>query len=225
MEIEILHRPASAAALVTLQPGESITSEGGAMIAMDSAIAVETTTRSRGGGGVLRAIQRGLTGESFFLNHFKAGSAGGRLWLAPKLTGDIVLRTLDGGSLVVQGGSFLACDPRVELDLTWQGMRSLLAGEGLFWIHARGRGPLLLSSFGAIYTVDVDGRHVIDSGHIVAFEETLGFKLTKVGGSWLTSILSGEGIVCEFTGRGRIWCQSHSARAFGQLLGPLLKAR
>jgi uncharacterized protein (TIGR00266 family) len=224
VNIEILHRPASAAACVTLQPGETWISEGGAMIAMDASIAVETTTRARGG-GVLRALRRSLAGESFFLNHFTAGAGGGRLWLAPKLSGDIEQRVLDGGSLVVQGGSFLACAPGIEIDLGWQGMRSLLAGEGLFWIHARGRGPLLLSSFGAIYAIDVDGRHFVDSGHVVAFEETLGFRLSKVGGSWMTSILSGEGLVCEFSGRGRIWCQSHSARAFGRLLGPLLKAR
>ena len=73
MNINISHSPCTAAAHVHLQPGESFTAEGGAMIAMSSGIQVETTTHKRGSGGVLKAIKRALTGESFFLNHFTAG--------------------------------------------------------------------------------------------------------------------------------------------------------
>ena len=67
-----------------------------------------------------------------------------------------------------------------------------------------GRGKLLLSSFGNIYEQkEVDGDYIVDTGHIVAFEDTLTFELSKAGTSWLHSIFGGEGIVCRFKGKGK----------------------
>ena len=73
--------------------------------------------------------------------------------------------------------------------------------------------------------MDVDGEYIVDSGHIVAFEESLDFTITKAGSSWLHSILGGEGLVCKFRGRGRVWMQSHNPSSFGKHLGPKLKPR
>ena len=46
----------------------------------------------------------------------------------------------------------------------------------------------------------VDGEYIVDTGHIVAFNETLNFSLSKAGKSWMSSILGGEGLVCRFQG-------------------------
>ena len=83
----------------------------------------------------------------------------------------------------------------------------------------------MLSSFGAIYPVEVDGEYIVDSGHIVAFNETLDFTITKAGKSWIHSFLSGEGLVCKFKGKGTVWCQSHNPGSFGASLTPSLKPR
>jgi uncharacterized protein (AIM24 family) len=83
----------------------------------------------------------------------------------------------------------------------------------------------VLSSYGAIYPVEVNGEHIVDTGHIVAFDETLKFTLSKAGKSWVGSFLGGEGLVCKFQGVGVVWCQSHNAPSFGGVLGPMLKAR
>jgi uncharacterized protein (TIGR00266 family) len=101
----------------------------------------------------------------------------------------------------------------------------MFSGESLFWLRMAGNGPLVLSGFGAIYTIDVDGEYIVDTGHILAFEESLNFAISKAGSSWVASFLGGEGLVCKFSGRGKIWCQSHHAPAFGGLVGPLLRAR
>jgi uncharacterized protein (AIM24 family) len=84
---------------------------------------------------------------------------------------------------------------------------------------------VLLNSFGAIYEQQVDGELIVDTGHIVAFNETLQFTLTKAGDSWLHSILGGEGLVCKFRGKGTVWCQSNNQRSFGSALTPTLRAR
>jgi len=226
MKTEILHAPGNAAARIALDPGETVTAEGGAMIAMSADLAVQTTTQQRGGGGgLLKAAKRLLSGESFFLNHYTAGANGGELWLAATLPGDMMKIALSGETIIVQAGSFVACSDGVAMDMSWQGFKSFLSGESMFWLRISGTGRVVLSSYGAIYPVEVNGEHIVDTGHIVAFDETLKFSLSKAGKSWITSFLGGEGIVCKFQGKGVVWCQSHNAPSFGHTIGPMLKPR
>lgn len=226
MKTEILHGPGNAAARIALDPGETITSEGGAMIAMSADLAMETTTQQRGGGGgLLKAAKRLLSGESFFLNHYTAGANGGEIWLAATLPGDMMKLALDGETIIAQAGAFVACSDGVNMDTSWQGFKTLLSGESLFWLRFTGTGRLVLSSYGAIYPIVVDGEHIVDTGHIVAFGETLNFSISKAGKSWVGSFLGGEGLVCKFQGKGVVWCQSHNAPSFGHTIGPMLRPR
>jgi uncharacterized protein (TIGR00266 family) len=226
MDIEITNGPGNAAAHVRLQPGEHFTGESGAMIAMSGGMQVETTTHKRGSGGVLKALKRMLTGESFFLNHYTATQPG-EVILGTQLAGDMMRYDLAPAmNLIVQSGAYVASHPSVELDLSWQGFgKAMFSGEAMFWIRCSGQGPMVLASFGAIYPIAVNGEYIVDTGHIVAFEETLQFDITKAGKSWISSMLGGEGLVCKFKGQGTVWCQSHNADAFGSLLGPLLRPR
>ena len=166
-----------------------------------------------------------LAGESLFLNHYTAGPKGGEVWLATTLAGDMMPFELKGETLIVQGGSYVASEPGVEINLGWQGFKSLLSGESMFWLQLSGTGKIVINSFGAIYPVEVAGETIVDTGHIVAFGETLDFKISKAGKSWLSSILGGEGFVCRFHGQGTVWCQSHNPSSFGQTLGPQLPPR
>jgi uncharacterized protein (TIGR00266 family) len=228
MHHELLAQPASSVAKLTLQAGESVTCEVGAMIAMSSGFNVETTSRSRGGsgGGIAKGLKRMFAGESYFLNHFTATAPNQSLIIGPSLLGDIIHYPLRGGTLIVQGSSWLASDTAIEIDATWQGIgKALFSGEGMFWVKCSGTGDLLLNSFGAIYPIEVSGEHVVDTGHIVAFEETLQFQLGKASKSLVGSLLGGEGLVCKFSGQGTIFCQSHNPPGFGKLLGPKLRPR
>ena len=228
MQYEILSRPAASVAKLTMDDGESITCEVGAMIAMTTEFEVETTTRKKGGsgGGLGKALKRMLAGESLFLNHFTATDSDQSLIIGPRMLGDIIHFPLSGGALIVQGSSWLASDTDVEIDATWQGFgKALFSGESMFWLKCSGYGDLFLSSFGAIYEVYVEGEHVVDTGHIVAFEDTLQFQVVKAGASLIGSFLGGEGLVCRFSGQGRLFVQSHNPPSFGKALGPKLKPR
>ncbi|MCY0967412.1 TIGR00266 family protein [Parathalassolituus penaei] len=225
MEVELIHRPGNTAARVSLQPGEVCTTESGAMIAMSGNMQIETTTHQKGKGSVLKALKRLVGGESIFMNHFEPLGGKGELWLGTALAGDMLVHELDNEQLIVQGSSFLASEQGVELDIGWQGFKSVLSGENIFWLTLTGKGKVVLSSFGAIYPVEVDGDYIVDTGHIVAFEQTLDFSITKAGKSWLHSFLGGEGLVCKFSGRGTVWCQSHNPQSFGSSLTPNLIAR
>ena len=225
MEIELLHRPGNSAAKILLQPGEICTSESGAMIAMSGNMGITTTTMQKGKGGLLKALKRKLAGESLFLNHFEPEGGEGELLLGTALAGDMMTYELNDESLIVQGSSFLACEHGIDVDMGWQGFKSILSGENIFWVNLKGQGQVVVSSFGAIYPVEVDGEYIVDSGHIVAFNETLNFTITKAGKSWWHSFLGGEGLVCKFKGKGTVWCQSHNPGSFGSSLTSSLKER
>lgn len=227
MHHELLARPAMSVAKLTLQAGESVTCEVGAMVAMSSGFNVETTSQNKGkSGGIVKGLKRMFAGESYFLNHFTATGPNQTLIIGPSMLGDIIHYPMRGGTLIVQGSSWLASDPGIQIDATWQGIgKALFGGEGMFWVKCSGTGDLLLNSFGAIYSIDVSGEHVVDTGHIVAFEDTLEFRIGKASKSLVGSILGGEGLVCKFSGQGKLYCQSHNPPSFGKMLGPKLKPR
>lgn len=225
MNVELVHRPGNTAAKINLNPGESMTAQAGAMIAMSGDMQIETTTHKKGEGGFLKAMKRLLGGESFFMNHYTPGSNGGHVYVAPTLNGDMQDYDLNGDTLVVQSGSFLAADHNVDIDVGWQGFKNLFSGESLFWLKMSGTGKVVFNAFGNIYPVDIDGEYIVDTGHIVAFQETLNYTVTKVAEGWVSSFMSGEGLICKFSGQGRVWVQSHNPSSFGQSLTPFLKPR
>lgn len=226
MDIDIQARPAASVAKVTLSNDESITCEVGGMIAMDSGINVQTTISKKGGGGLLKGLKRMFGGESLFINHFTASADGQTLYIGPSLLGDVVHHKMTGGTLIVQGSSWMASDSGIEIDASFQGLgKAFFSGEGMFWVKCIGSGDVLLNSFGAIYSIDVDGEYTVDTGHIVAFEDTLQFRIGKASKSLIGSFLGGEGLVCKFSGQGRLYCQSHNPPSFGKLLGPRLRPR
>ena len=132
---------------------------------------------------------------------------------------------MQGESIVLQSGAYLGSDPSIELETKWGGARTFFSREGLFLIRASGRGPLLFSSYGAIVEVQVPpSGYVVDTGHLVAFEPSVQWEVTKVGG--IKSLLfSGEGLVCRFSGQGKLWLQTRSFDAFlGQIIPQVQRA-
>lgn len=225
MKTEILQRPSNTIAKLDLASGEELTAEGGSMVAMSPGLSVETTTHKRGAGSLRKAAKRMFSGESVFMNHYKCEGEKATLFLAPTMSGDMVHEKVDGKTLIVQGSSYVASWGNVEMDIGWKGFKSIIAKEGIFWIKLSGSGEVLLNAFGAIYPVEVDGEYIVDTGHIVAFDEGLDFKLSKAGTSWIGSFLGGEGFVSRFKGKGTVWCQSHNQSSFGKILGPKLRSR
>lgn len=225
MKLELTSRPGATAAQLILSPGETITSEAGSMISMSGDMLIETTTHKRDSGSILGGLKRMIAGESFFLNHYTAGQAGGEVYVAATLPGDMAELQLTDQPIIVQSGSFVASEQSVNVGLGWQGFKSMFSGEGMFWLNMTGPGRCVVNSFGSIYCLDVTEETIVDTGHIVAFDESLSFRISKAGKSWVSSILGGEGLVCRFSGQGRLWVQSHNATSFGRTLGGLLRPR
>jgi uncharacterized protein (TIGR00266 family) len=219
MQTEILYGPAYAAAKVTLNAGESVRAESGAMLAMTPTLQVETSTQ----GGVLKGLRRSLLGgESFFMNTFTAQANGDELWLAPTMAGDVVSWPIQS-TLFVASGSFLASSAGVDVDSSWGGAKTFFSSEGLFMLKVSGQGEVIISSYGAIHAIDLQAgqTYTVDTGHLVAWTEAVGYNVRKVGG-WKSTIFSGEGLVCDLTGPGRIYLQTRSQEDFLGWLIPKL---
>ncbi len=227
MKIDILNEGAFGSALVKLDPGESFVSESGAMFRASSNMDIDVTTRSKGRGGLLAGVKRLLGGENFFFSTYHpTDGAAGEVGLSPTLQGEVRVIELDGAApWLCAGGSYMASGPDLELDIQFQGLKGFLSGESLFFMRVSGRGPLLVNAYGRISAVEVEGELIVDTGHVVAFEETLSYSLTKTGGSWITSYLAGEGIVLHFRGRGKVLVQSHNPKELGSRLGRILPPR
>lgn len=208
MDATISSGPAFAMGVVTLPAGGGVRVEAGAMVMMRGDVSIETSTR----GGFLQGLKRSLGGESFFVNDFHARS-GGQVGVAATLPGDMVTVGVDAARpLMVQSGSWIASDPGVEVDSTWGGSKSFFSGEGLVLLRCSGAGDLLVSSYGAIVETVLGGGEslTLDTGHVVAFEESVRYSVRKAG-SWKSTLLGGEGLVTDFVGPGRVWMQTRSS--------------
>lgn len=227
MNIEILGDGAFQSALIHLAGGERFVSESGAMYRASSNIDIDVTTRSRSKGGLLAGVKRLLSKENFFLSTYTSTDGHqGEVGVAPTHQGEIRIIEMDGSaSWMCAGGSYLASSVGIELDTQFQGMKGFVTGEAPFFLQATGSGQLLVNAFGRLVEMEVQDALTVDSGHLVAFEDTLQYTITKGGSSWIQSWLAGEGVVMNFTGRGRILTQSHNPKEFGKTLGPKLPTR
>ncbi|MFZ4584547.1 MAG: TIGR00266 family protein [Acidimicrobiia bacterium] len=222
MQQWIEYGPAYALATVQLAPGESVVAEAGAMVSMTPGIEVQTSSGAAGG-GVLGGLKRSmLGGESFFMNTFTA-QADSQISFAPSAPGDIVHWELQGQNVLLTSGAFLFCTNGIGVDTKWGGAKTFFSKEGLFLLRVGGTGSLFISSYGAIKQVDLQpGQHyTVDTGHVVAFGEGVGYSVRKFGG-WKSTFFGGEGLVVDLTGPGPVWIQTRSAQSFAGWIAPFL---
>jgi uncharacterized protein (TIGR00266 family) len=220
MKVEIKYKPSYSLGVVTLDPNEELQVEGGSMVSMSSDVHIETKAR----GGILKSLGRALLGgESFFQNTYQAGPSGGEVTVAPALPGDLFLLELNGESMMVQSGSYVASSNGINVDTKWGGAKTFFASEGLIMLKVFGQGLAILSSYGAIHELDLAAgqRYTVDTGHLVAFTENMGFNVRSVGGLKST-LFSGEGLVVDLTGPGKVLLQTRSTDALLSWLIPKL---
>jgi len=199
-------RPDYSFLTVQIPANQTLKVEASSMATMDTHLVMKT--KLKGGFG------RFLTGESLFLNEFTAERAAGEIGLAPGTPGDLFHQYLDGQTIFLQNSAFVAATMDVTLETKWQGMlKGFFSGESFFLIRCSGKGDLWFNSYGAIIEIDVEDDYVVDTSNIVAFTEGLTYNITKVGG-YKSLFFSGEGFVCRFTGKGKVWIQTRSAQAF-----------
>lgn len=225
MQVEIMHRTIGTIAKVHLVQGETIKVEPSAMVGMTTELQFQTGMQ----GGFLKSFGRLFSGENFFQNTYTAQAPDQHVLLGQSLPGDITTLEVPQTGLGIQSSSYIAADNGVTVATTVGGLKKLFSGEGLFQLTATADGPgrqVVVGSFGGIQEIEVNGEFIVDSGHLVAWDKTLNINPVKASsGGWILSFLSGEGIVIQLTGTGRVWIQSRTPGGFGRHIGPKLPPR
>lgn len=202
---------------VRLKANQMIKVEASAMATMDTNLRMKTKMR----GGLSRLI----TGESIFINEFTAERGPGEIGIAPGSPGALEHVYLDNSVIFLQNTGYVASSPGVQIETKWQGFtKGFFSGESLFLIRCSGKGDLWFNTYGAMIAVDVTGEYVVDTGHIVAFTEGLDYKISRIGG-YKSLFFSGEGLVCRFSGVGRVWIQTRKLGAFANWVRPYRPAK
>lgn len=220
---EIGYRPAHSLAKVHLQPNESVVAESGAMVGMSTNVHMQTQST----GGLMGGLKRMFGGESFFRNTFTAQNGPGEVLFAQALCGDMTVLEMTPQGYFIQNSAYIASTPDVAIETQTGGFKGFFSGAGVFILKATSQQPgqVLIGAFGGIQELHCDGNMVIDTGHLVAWDGTLSYTIGKSGAGWIASFLSGEGLICDFQGQGRIWIQSRNPVEYGQTVGAMLPPR
>jgi uncharacterized protein (TIGR00266 family) len=208
MKVDIRYKPAFATIFVTLMAGESIVAESDAMASMSTG----TLMKTRFNGGFFRAILRKLFGgESLFVNEFSCppDKQSVELVLTQPTPGDVEAIELNDSTVFLQPGAYIASTPGVKLKLGWAGFASWFGREGLFRLKVCGTGTVWMGGYGGVFTREVRGEYVVDTGHLLGYEPGLAIKVGLSGGIF-SSFFGGEGFVSRIKGTGKIYMQSRS---------------
>lgn len=210
---------------VKLSRGEEISSESNAMVMMEGNLDLVGEMR----GGFWAAMGRKFTnGESFFTQSIRATRGEGEALLSPVLPGDIyVLNCSAQKQYFINDGAFLACDNRVSVKAKLQSVgRAMFGGTGGFFVgQSSGSGQLAVSGFGTVFELNIDATPdnpvTIDNNHVVAWDAALHYDLAVSTnkssgflGALVNSAMSGEGIVCKFSGKGVVLICSRNRSDF-----------
>ena len=217
MQVQTRQGPAYGVARLTLSAGEPVRVESGAMMAMSAGVTLEAKAE----GGIMKSLKRAaLGGESFFVSTYTAPASGGFVDVAARLPGDITTYDVPQGRAVfIQKGSWLANEASVNIDAKWGGFKNMFGSEGGFIVRADGQGTVVFACYGAleVWNLQAGQTITVDTGHMVAYEDSITMGIRKAaGGGWVQTFKSGEGLVFDFTGPGKVWTQTRNPN---ELLG------
>lgn len=208
--------------ICTLQQGETMKNETGAMAFMTSGMKMDTNT----GGGLLKGLGRALSGDTIFLNYFTAESNNEQIGFSACTPGKILPIMLNGSNTIIgQKNAFLAAENSVDIDIYFKKKlgAGLFGGEGFVLQKFSGNGIVFLEIDGEIIEKDLQpGEKLLaDPGHIAAMEETVDFDIERVRGA--KNILFGEGLFfSKLTGPGKVWLQTMPISKLAEAIIPFI---
>ena len=225
MRYEIKYKPSYAMLVASLDQGETITAEAGAMTYITPNIEVHTRKREK---SLLSTLGLSLIGgQSFWVNDYTSSSGSGEAGFVAAPVGDIEkLEVAPGKGYVIQKAAYIASTAGIDLDVKWEGFTKGLFGQGLFMLKATGNGQLFINTFGAIdvHTLQAGQTLIVDNFHLVGFSDSCSYKVTRFGGLKET-LLGGEGLVTQITGPGDVHIQTKNLQEFTEWLWTLLEPK
>jgi uncharacterized protein (TIGR00266 family) len=206
--------------IITLDPGEAVMAEAGAMMYMQEGIEMNTTLDPSGTGGglfdkLVGAGKRMLTGESFFITLFGNAAKERRdVAFSAPVPGKILVCDLKqwGGELIAQKDGFLCAARGINLDIAFTRKigAGFFGGEGFILQRFNGDGLVFLHACGALVDMELKAgeRLRVDTGCLVALQPSVDYDIQMVPGI-KTALFGGEGLFfVQLTGPGRVILQT-----------------
>ncbi len=200
---------------VTLDRGEAMITQSGAMAWMTQGIRMQTNAR----GGVLKGLGRLFSGESMFQSTYTSEGNGEQISFASTVPGVIIPYDMTGKpGLICQKGAFLCAQPTVDMKvvLAKKFTSGLFGGEGFILQQLSGEGMAFFEVDGdAVQRTLAPGETLlVDTGNVVAFEETVSYQVETVKGG-MNIFFGGEGLfLTRLTGPGQVILQTMSFNDF-----------
>ena len=187
------------AVICTLEEGETMITEKGAMSWMSPNMKMETSTN----GGIGKAFGRMFSGESILQNTYTPGR-----------------------EIVVQKSGFLAAEAGVDLSIFFQKRigSGIFGGEGFIMQKLSGRGMAFLEFDGHVveYELQPGQQIVVDTGYLAAMDATCSMEIQSVPGV-KNMLFGGEGVFnTVISGPGHIWLQTMPISNVAGVLAPFL---
>jgi len=210
----------------TLQAGEKMITESGAMSWMSPNMLMETSTN----GGIGKAFGRMFSGESMFQNIYTAQGGQGMIAFASSFPGSIIPFNISpGNSIVVQKRGFLAAEAGVQLSIFFQKRlgAGFFGGEGFIMQKLSGQGMAFAEIDGSVVEYDLQpGQQIIvDTGYLAAMSETCQISIQSISGV-KNVLFGGEGFFnTVVTGPGKVYLQSMPANKLAASIASFIPAR
>ena len=236
-------------AICQLGPDQSVYAEAGKFLWKTANVSIETRLGKGGGGGdaggggggfLKKAVatatemgKRALAGESLAFQHYTAAGESGLVAFAGVLPGQMQALELDGTKAwYAEKDAFVCAESTVDFDIAFSGFKAgRRGGEGFVLEKFSGTGTVLIAGAGSFIELDpakYGGKLQVDTGCVVAFEESVRYGVERVGGlsaqTAMTALFGGEGLsLATLEGEGKVILQSMTydgiANAIAKRLG------
>ncbi len=208
------------AVIVTLDPGEMVLAEAGAMLYMQDGIVMNTTLdpNTQGGGlmgKLFSGAKRVLSGDSFFVTTFANGGVRRQdVGFSAPYPGKIYPVDLRewGGTIIAQKDAFLCAARGVNVTIAFTRKLGVgfFGGEGFILQRIEGDGLAFLHASGALQEFRLAAGETlrVDTGCLVAMDASVDYDIQTVPGI-KTALFGGEGLFFTLLrGPGRVILQT-----------------
>ncbi len=219
LDVEVLGHDLQLAE-ITLDPGETVIAEAGAMNYMEQGIDFQTKMGDGSDanpsllGNLFSAGKRVLTGESVFTTHFtNHGSQRQVVAFGAPYPGSIISLDLSqyGGAITCQKDAFLCAALGTKVDICFNKRlgSGFFGGEGFILQKLSGDGLACVHAGGTVVKKELRGETLrVDTGCLVAFTQGVDYDI-KLSGGLKTMLFGGEGVaLATLSGHGTVWLQS-----------------
>jgi len=225
---------------VQLDAGQTVYCEAGKFLWKTTNVSVETRlTKPQGNqqgapaaasGFMKKALDVGkrvLAGESLAFQYYRADGSG-LVTFAGVLPGEMRAIELDGShGWYAEKDAFVAAESSVDFDIAFSGWKTgMRGGEGFVLENFTGTGTLIVAGAGNFIEINpakYGGKIQVDTGCIVAFEDTVKYGVERVGAlntqTAMTAIFGGEGLnLATLEGDGQVILQSLTMEGLAKAL-------